>query len=190
MRRRRKTPSPSSPQSPVPAPVTANPDQAWQVLGLVTEWVKHAEAKAAATLTVAGVIGGVLYNLVDNLRVTGPVVDVAAVVCVVFAFAGGLAAAWSLKPRLWSKEPPSSPIYYHHIARRHARDAGPDPYAARLRDMTVDQQRLTDEISAQIWANAHVATTKYRWANLGLAAVLVAVVALAVTTAAVGWRAG
>ncbi len=38
-------------------------DQAWKALGLVNDWIKHAEAKASAAMAASGVSAVLLYNL-------------------------------------------------------------------------------------------------------------------------------
>ena len=42
--------------------IEPQPDQAWKALGLVNEWVRHAETKVAATLAATGVTAGALLN--------------------------------------------------------------------------------------------------------------------------------
>lgn len=63
------------------------PDQAWKALGLVNDWIKHADAKVGATLAVT-------------------------VLCAVAVVAAGGSAALALMPRLtivsrWRSSPPA-----------------------------------------------------------------------------------
>jgi hypothetical protein len=166
-------------------PSSLDPDQSWRILGLVTEWIKHAEAKAAGTLAAASVSGGILYSLVENQASAGFFLSVSAVICCALIIAGGLSAAWALRPRLWSREAPKSSLYFNHIAKAHPKKAGSAAYLDALRLVTASHEALVAEIADQIWANAQVAKTKYAWASVGLAFILLAIVALGATTLAV-----
>lgn len=165
--------------------VAGNPDQAWKMLGLVNDWIKHAETKAAGTVAASGISAGVLYNLLKGVSTPGRWIEVPAAVCGVFIAIAGLSAAWALRPRLWAREEPTSNLYFDHIARRHRRKSGVDEYDKTVRALSAEDAALVGEIAGQIWANAHVARAKYRWASIGLTAVLVALAALAVTAFAI-----
>lgn len=172
------------------ASVAGNPDQAWKMLGLVNDWIKHAETKAAGTVAASGISAGVLYNLMKGVTDPGKCIEVPAVICGIFITIAGLSAAWALRPRLWAREDPTSNLYFEHIARRHGRKAGFAEYDKTVRVLSTEDAALVGEIAGQIWANAHVARAKYRWASIGLTAVLLALAALAVTALAVaksGW---
>ena len=151
------------------------------MLILVNDWVKHAESKAGATLAAAGVIGGVLYGLVKGQHHPSIALDAASVICGVLTLAAALFGGLSLAPRVRSREEPVSVLYFHHIARRHARRAGSARYAEALQALVSDDRQMINEIAGQIWANAHVARDKYRWGNLGLLMILLALPALAAT---------
>lgn len=170
--------------------VVGNPDQAWKMLSLINDWIKHAETKAAGTIAASGISAGVLYNLLKDVIDPGRWIEVPAAICGVLVTVAGVAAAWALRPRLWSREEPTSNLYFHHIARRHRRKDGVTTYGEKVRVLSAADAELVGEIAGQIWANAHVARVKYRWANIGLSAVLLALMALAATAFAVartGW---
>lgn len=170
--------------------LAANADQAWKMLALVNDWIKHAETKAAGTIAASGVSAGVLYNLLKSVAAPSRSIEVLAAICGALLAFAGLAAAWALRPRLWSREEPTSSLYFHHIARRHGRRAGSAAYGSIVRELSVADAKLVGEIASQIWANAHVARAKYRWANIGLSAILFALIALSATAFAVartGW---
>lgn len=170
--------------------IAGNPDQAWRMLGLVNDWIKHAETKAAGTIATAGVAAGVLYNLLKDVTASGNSIKVPAVICAILIVLAGLSAAWALWPRLRSREEPTSNLYFDHIARRHSRNAGVAEYEKVVRSLSAEDATLIGEIAGQIWANAHVARAKYKWAGVGLSAVLLALAALAVTAFVVvktGW---
>lgn len=165
--------------------VAGNPDQAWKMLGLVNDWIQHAETKAAGTIATSSVAAGVLYNLLKGVTNPGKPIEIAAAVCAVFIVVAGLSAAWALRPRLWSREEPTSTLYFDHIARRHRRKSGVAEFDKSVRALSAEDAALVGEIAGQIWANAQVASAKYRWASVGLTAVLLALAALAVTAFAV-----
>src|SRR5215210_3500651 len=90
-----------------------NPDHAWKALGLIVDWIKHAETKAGATMAASGVTGGVLYNLVKSESVIGIWLAIASVLCAVAVLAAGVSAALALVPRLGARgDAPISPLYY------------------------------------------------------------------------------
>lgn len=167
-----------------PPPVVIPPDrapveaaEAWKAVGLVNDWVKHAETKAAATLTAAGVIGGVLYSLVKEEKDVASLLAVLAVLCgvgVVLAAGFAITALW---PRLRAKEPPTSALYFDHIARRHPKSAA--TYIEEFKHLVASPEDLRDQLAQQIWANAHVARRKYQRAGEALVCLVVALGALA-----------
>lgn len=165
--------------------VVGSPDQTWRVLGLVNDWIKHAETKAAGTLATAGVSAGVLYNLLKDLNHSGWLIDALAFACATCIVLGGLSAAWALRPRLWSREEPTSNLYFHHIARKHPKKSKGLDYLSTLGALTRDDAALVNEIAGQVWSNAHVAKAKFQAANIGLTFVLVGIVLLGGTACAV-----
>ncbi|MCW2539620.1 MAG: hypothetical protein JWN95_1345 [Frankiales bacterium] len=167
--------------TPVPVPEPADdpdPDPAWKALGLVNDWLQHAETKGAGALASSGVIGGVLFNVIKDKPHVNVWAGIAGAVTVVLVIAGALFAAASLWPRLRQQDEPTSPLYFNHIARAH-----PDPttYHETLRLLTADKSQIIRELAVQVWANAHVAHKKYKWAALAIASVVGALMALGVT---------
>ncbi|MCX5124591.1 Pycsar system effector family protein [Streptomyces sp. NBC_00347] len=167
--------------SPTPQPETApNADHAWKALGLVIDWIKHAETKAGATLAATGVTGGVLYNLIKDVTTPSTWLIVSSALCALSVAGAGLCAAMVLWPRLGMKEEPTSLLYFHHIARGHTAS---DTYATSLVALTKDMDALVTEIASQGWANSRVAHDKYMWGGWAIRILLIALVALAVSTA-------
>ena len=161
-------------------PVEAEPDvdPAWKTLGLVNDWLKHAETKGAGSLAAAGVIGGILFNVIKDRSHVNISAGVAATACAAFVIIAALFAAASLWPRLRSREQPTSPLYFNHIARAHA---DVSTYHDTFRLLTADKNQIIKELASQVWANAHVAHKKYRWAGLAIASVIGALVCLGIT---------
>lgn len=46
-----------------------DPGKAWKALGVIIDWVKHAEAKAGVTLAVVGVVSAVCITLLRTGRI-------------------------------------------------------------------------------------------------------------------------
>jgi hypothetical protein len=155
-----------------------NPDHAWKALGLIVDWIKHAETKAGAAMAAAGVTGGVLYNLVKSVTVVGPWLAVTSVMCATAVLAAGLCAALALVPRLGLRaDTPDSPLYYKHIAQKHP--AKPHTYFEDLHRLTASKEDLVREIAEQVWANSHVALRKYTWGSRAIVCLVAALASLA-----------
>lgn len=163
--------------------VQGDVEQAWRVLGLVNDWLKHAETKAAAALTAAGVVGGVLYSLVSEVHDLPWLIGLVALICGLAVLTSGVFAGIGLWPRLKSKEPPTSPLYFNHIARQHA---DVSTYHDTLKLVTSKPDDMVRELAAQIWANAHVSHKKFRWAGYSIVALIVSLTGLAVVAAYLG----
>jgi hypothetical protein len=178
-----------------------NPDQAWKALGLVNDWIRHAEAKTTAILAAAGVSGGVLYNLVKSQDHPNAVVSLVAVVCGLAIFVSGGSAIIALMPQLKPRqrrapragrdsgdpplgEDPANLLFFGHIARDYKGDA--PTYAQVLRTLTSDPESLVEHIGRQVHANSHIANRKYRWATGAIIALGVDLAFLALTAILVG----
>src|SRR5680860_1432770 len=142
--RRSRTATPGSravgPPDDLSAPVDAA--EAWKAVGLDNDWVRHAETKAAATLATAGVIGGVLYNLVKDQTTFGAILKIFGPLCGGLAFISAICAVVALWPRLRASEPPTSALYFDHIARRYPRSTDSAAYIADLRALTASYTHL------------------------------------------------
>lgn len=179
-------------RKPVPVEtgsLSPQPDHAWKALSLVVDWIKHAETKAAAILAASGVSGGVLYQLVRTQADRSIALNVAAGAAGSLLFLSAVCAAMALRPRLRSKEEPTSNLYYLHIAKRHARSGGSEAYSHLVLEVTSDGTKLVNEIAGQVWANAHVAKDKYAWINWSMATFLVGLLALSAVPVVItfGW---
>lgn len=189
----------------------AEPDQAWNALSLVNDWIKHADAKVGATLGVSGVIAVMLYNLVKDQHRPGCVLSLSTVLCATAIVLTGGSASLALMPRLaivtrWEQravrriakmasvgeppEPQEDPInllFFSNIAKGYDRD-GPT-YVEVLSSLTSDRERLTRQIAHQVHANATVAHRKFIWADRAFRSLVVALAMLGVVAVIVGLRA-
>jgi hypothetical protein len=164
----RRSRSETAAQDPSPPP--PNPSEAWQALALVNDWVKHAETKLGVILTVAGVSGGILFNLVKNEKHTFIAFDISSAACAIFIFATAACSMAGLYPRLRLRRgikiegaEGANPLFFHDIARAY-KDAGPS-YEAVLHTLTTNPSDMVRHLGHQIHANATIAQRKFRWAN-------------------------
>jgi hypothetical protein len=162
-------------------PARPDPEQAWKTLGLINDWLKHAEAKLAAALATTGVGGGVLFNLVTKQGQPSVAVNVAAAVCGITLFGAGVLAIIGLFPvvqlgRRQQGHDLVNPLFFHDIACAYMGDA--PGYSAVLHRLTIDFDDLVGHLGRQVHANAIVADRKYRWAKWSLRALLIGLLAL------------
>ena len=199
-------PTESQPQSPERLP---DPDQAWKALSLVNDWIRHAEAKATATLAAAGVTGGVLYNLVHSQTHLSLALDIVATINVVTIIASAGSAVMALVPRLTVRkakpvrantravsqaptsgapipEDPVNLLFFRDIARRYRGDA--PTYTQVLSTLTSDPTKLTEYIGHQVHANSDVAHRKYGWANRAAVNLAADLIMLGITAILVAHR--
>ncbi|PZS28722.1 MAG: hypothetical protein DLM61_14255 [Pseudonocardiales bacterium] len=154
-------------------------EDAWKLLDVVVGWVKHAEAKAVATLAAAGVIGGLLYNVVRSEPKPSFPLDACAALCGILVLVAAVCSACALWPRLRLSGTSRSLLYFAHIARDHEKDEG--AYVEAFRTLADDQDKMLGQLASQIWSNSRVATQKYWWSNLALVALLLSVGTIAST---------
>ncbi|WP_117212098.1 Pycsar system effector family protein [Allorhizocola rhizosphaerae] len=147
-------------------------DSPWKVLTLVNEWIRHAEAKAAAVLAGAGVAGALVYQLVRDEAARSVPFTVIAVLASALVVCSGLAASVALWPRLAQPGRPASLIYFQHIAHGHHTA---EDYSGAL-ESELASDGLFAEVAEQIFSNARVAREKFRWTRLALMSLLPAIV--------------
>jgi hypothetical protein len=211
-------PPPATPPPPPAAAATPplaqepdpDPDQAWKALGLVNDWIRHADSKTGAMLAAAGVSGGVFYNLVKDQHHPGRWLTYVAIACAAAIFLTAAFALLALMPRLsvkawWKRilgqadpaptpngsdnapEDPMSLLFFRDIARSY-KSADEPNYADVLATLTGDNARLTRQIGRQVHQNAHVAHRKFRWSTWAIRALGCDLVLLAWTAFLVGKR--
>lgn len=203
---RQPEPEESQPESPKRLP---DPDQAWKALTLVNDWIRHAEAKATATLAAAGVTGGVLYNLVHSQTHPSLALDIIVIINAVTIIASAGSGVMALVPRLTVRkakpvrvstravaqaptsgvpipEDPVNLLFFRDIARRYRGDA--PTYTQVLSTLTSDPTKLTEYIGHQVHANSDVAHRKYGWANRAAVSLAADLVMLGITAILIASR--
>ncbi|WP_068251678.1 Pycsar system effector family protein [Rathayibacter tritici] len=158
----------------------------------MNDWIRHAEAKTAATLAATGVSSGVLYNLAIGQHEPEIWLVIIEAGCGVALAIAALVALLALLPRLQlirgkrSQQETSikSLLYFENIAKHFGKNDG-SSYSASLQALTGDSQLLTDDIARQAHANAQVARWKYGLANAAIIALGIALILLGTTAATV-----
>jgi len=168
----------------------SDPDQAWKALSLVNEWIRHADAKAGATLAFVGVTAGILLGVVADVTTWHWFTTLAAAACGFALLCAGLFGGASLLPRLgrrvpWLKthsseasEDEPNLLFFADIRRTFGGDR--KGYRAAFGSLTTDRQHLAGAVTDQVHANALIADSKFRWVDRAITSQLVAVVALVV----------
>lgn len=175
------------PKAPAEATVLPNPEQAWKLLALINEWIRHSDAKAAVTLAFTAAMGTMLFNLVDGFADRSPFFDAAVVAATLLILLSAGFCAWTLTPRITDQE--ASPeqanlLFFGSIAVKFKNDRG--NYREELRLLTADPAALTRDLTDQIHANANIAAVKARAIQRGIRSALAAGAAVAAVAVIVG----
>ncbi|MGW4340794.1 Pycsar system effector family protein [Rhodococcus koreensis] len=161
-----------------------DPDHAWKLLSLVNEWIRHADAKATATLAFTGALGTLLYNLVKNQTDTGATLDIFAVLTCIALGLALLFCGLTLAPRIQDhKDQDNEPdtinrIFFGSITKHY--DGRRPAYRDVVKTLTEDPHELIRDLADQIHTNARIATTKSHHAQRAIRSLLAAGVCLAV----------
>ncbi|BCM90134.1 hypothetical protein IAD21_01985 [Abditibacteriota bacterium] len=162
------TPPPNpAPPSPTDAEYKAATEHLWKTYEAINEWIRFADAKAGALLTINGVLIGAAISKIDNKQKFHPdqlfywIALVLAVVCGAYLVASAKDSLLCIKPILKDKPgafPPPKPstIYFEHIAQNPTLN---DFHKAVL---AVKGDKLAfEEIAAQVYAVSEVARQKH-----------------------------
>lgn len=101
---------------------------------------------------------------------SGLAVVATVLICLTAVF--GALVFW---PRMRHRDEPKSPLFFHHIARKHS---GPATYVAELSLLTDRAEDLVAEIAEQVYWNSTVAHRKYAWASRAIRALLLTLVSM------------
>lgn len=167
------------------AEASPNPDHAWKTLTLVNEWIRHADAKAGATLAFTGVLAAMVFNLVKDFDRRSTTFDLLVVLACALLVLTAALCGWTLTPRVNDRDadPESINRLYFGSITQHFKGRRPQ-YGEVLSTLTADPSELIKDLAAQIHANARIATTKARsakWAIRSALATGAIVAALAIT---------
>lgn len=172
MRRRRRRTEAREPVGTDPAA-----ERAWALFNLVNDWIKVADAKAAAVLAFIGAAAAALVVVIPPRDTLSPAEITVGSLCAISIAATGISALSVLWPRTKSDgEELPNPLFYGHIGGRFD---GHTSYADVLRATLQDQEVFLGHLSQQIHANASVAKRKFSLVNWSIRALVVSVGLLA-----------
>lgn len=159
-------------------------EDAWNLLNLINDWIKHAEQKLGVTLAFLGVIAVGFLTFTVGAADRDATTNVLLIIGgVVLAIAVMLATA-GLLPRLGSRSGnrPPNIFFYRDIAERY--EDAPSAFARDLGQVLQSPSSVLESISRQCVANSVVAVRKYRLTNcsigLGTASFLLLLAAITV----------
>lgn len=158
------------------------PDQAWKVLSLVNEWIRHADSKAGVTLGFTGVMATMTYNLARAADFTSVLAVTTLLVAGILLIATGFLCAFTLIPRTDDDDIPQeekSRIFFGSVTSNFTRSQ----YRLELSKLIGDSDQLVREIADQIHTNSTIASVKSRFARRAVATALLsglAVIAFAI----------
>lgn len=180
-------------------PIKPSPDHAWKALTITNEWIRHADAKTGITLAFVGATATALFNVAHALERWTCLLTVTVTLGVVTLLTAIASAGLALLPRVRRHAPKGaaeesvepedavSLLFFGDVTMHYGADR--PTFREVFATLTSDPTRLTRQIADQIHANAHVATTKFTWANRAIKFELASAVCLAVTALlyATGW---
>lgn len=135
-------------------------DSGWKVLGHIHDWIRVADAKAAATLTASGVLAGIELKAMPSLHEAqdSPARFWVLVLSCVLAAVSALMCLVVLAPRVRAGHGHSA-IFFSDIDGDYCKAKEYVPKFRQLLDRGGDE--LLCELGEQVWANAHVASRKF-----------------------------
>ena len=148
-------------------------EHAWKALQQVNEWIRFADAKAAAVLAASGILGGLVAKSAPTSINFSSQPLVALLTVSALAFVGG-AVALSLcvfAPALNTGEPRSL-LYFDHVARQYSQS--PRRFSEHLATLLSHESDYTKQVAQQVWANSVIARKKFRRVALAVYALGIA----------------
>lgn len=142
-----------------------------EIHSTVNEWIRFADAKAGATLTVSAIGGTLVAN--DLIR---PTPYDSTPVTILLAGSGAAAVAtlvmvlWALAPVIRPRDMGPSHLYFGHISQHSSHSS----YLAAFRQ-TLEADDLAEHVAHQIYENSRIALNKMKvvgWATRSIAAQL------------------
>lgn len=168
--------SAAPPPSVVPTVSPEGLDNAWKVLSLVNEWVKHAETKLGVIFAFLGVLAAGQVALLDSLKESKPhslIILLAGSVCLFISLAFSV---FGLLPRMRIHCSAGANYVFYGWMGDSCNDLSQVEFKTRQLSKYQSAPDLFDDLSQQIRANSQVAVRKYKAANRALACGCVALI--------------
>lgn len=156
----------------------------------MNEWIRHSDAKAGVTLAFTGALATMTYNLAKDFEHRNVFFDaLVAVVCLLLVVTGCLCGR-TLAPRVKDREIDHAGInllFFMSIEGSFRQQR--QHYGQELLALISDPTKLTKQLADQVYANAKIATVKFKtvvWAIRSALSAGVAVAALAIVVGIAG----
>ncbi|WP_406635123.1 Pycsar system effector family protein [Amycolatopsis sp. WGS_07] len=135
-------------------------EDAWKTLLQTNDWIKVADAKAAATLAASGVLGSVLARSAPGPTAwrQEPWLASLTMLSLTLTVISAFFALRVFAPRLRAGEPRSL-MYFDHIARRYPKALD---FKLTFICMLDRDGLMRESIIEQLWANSRVARRKFK----------------------------
>ncbi|MFG2089812.1 Pycsar system effector family protein [Spirillospora sp. NPDC048824] len=133
-------------------------DHAWRTLAEVNGWIRLADTKAAALLSLSGLLGGWMLLTIPAGRAPA-LRTVTLMIGLTLTVATACLALNALRPSTRHTALPST-LHFGDIARGYARAA--TAFADECSDLFADEERLTRALCDQVWVNSIIAARKFR----------------------------
>lgn len=142
----------------------------WHLLNMVSEWIRHAEAKLGVTLAFVGAGVPVLVQLGRGFSEPNWFIKLFEALVLLSAMASAGCCLWGLNPRTKkharNNEGTFSPIYFHDI---YDGFTSPEELGNTLsQTLNRTQVAFSNLIIQQVFENSRVAAKKFYWAKLAL----------------------
>lgn len=179
----RKEDEPRTVHHPVRDPDTEGCEaiqSAWALLGLVNDWVRHAEAKLGVVLAFLGALSAGLVALVIEIghpSLTMALIEVTAAVLLMLSV-GSAGSALLPQHAPQDQRTRANPLYYGDIRAHYSSDEA--AYLAELKSTLTNRSALVELIGRQVLANSAVAHRKFARANSAILLGLTASIAITV----------
>lgn len=178
---RRLTSTPDPHTLTVLGPTSA--DDAWAVLLLVNDWIKHAEAKLGVIFALVGLLAAGLIALVTDVEEPNSALLSASLISGMLIVFSAICATMGLLPKFRAQKNAHDVnlLFYGDVAA-HFQGRGKElAYVKELEAVLADHDTLSRQIARQAWVNSAVAARKYKWANWAILSGAVAVLSALVT---------
>jgi hypothetical protein len=140
---------------------------------LVIEWIKAADSRSQAVVSLAGAMVGVLAFLKpEGAGGNSKLFVLTSLACVALSAVGWLFSVFSFFPRVKSLAPQSMLFFGDIAAQIPLRSVKVDPSVEYVQGLT--SKSFTSDLASQIVVNSHICRQKYIWVSRALNTVLVA----------------
>lgn len=135
-------------------------EKRWSILQYNSEWLKFSDTKASLILTVYGIIITIIYsNSVDVFEAisSSKIIQIICILSTLSSLISIYFAFRCINPTLKNTNPDSI-IYFGHISEKYSTFK---EYHQATKDLIDNEEKLSVQISEQIYTNSKIAWKKY-----------------------------